>query len=424
MILLLILLLVGVVIGIPIFFAIGTPVFINAITSEVPLNALLQQMVRGLDSFVLVSVPAFILAGNIMNEGGITKRLFHFANCSVGHIRGGLAHTNILCSIIFAGMSGSAIADAGGLGSIEIKAMNDNGYEPEFSSAVTAASATIGPIIPPSVPAVIYAASGGVSVGRLFLAGFMPGLLIALLMMGLVYYISVKRNYGSNSKVAFRELLSSFVNAFWALLTPVILLGGIFSGIFTPTEAAAVAVVYALIISRFVYKELNLKKLYRILLNSLITSAVVGCIIAVSFGLSFLLTLSQVPQTLAGLLTGVTTNPILIMLILNVFFFILGMFMDPTASILIVTPILMPIILNVGIDPVHFGIIMILNLMIGLLTPPVGMSLYTVANIGKVKIENLIKELLPFYILLFGVLVLLIIFPQIILFVPNLLMGR
>ena len=423
MILLLILLIAGVIIGIPVFFAIGTPVFINAITSDVPLNALLQQMVRGLDSFVLVSVPAFILAGNIMNEGGITKRLFHFANCSVGHIRGGLAHTNILCSIIFAGMSGSAIADAGGLGSIEIKAMNDNGYEPEFSSAVTAASATIGPIIPPSVPAVIYAASGGVSVGRLFLAGFMPGLLIALLMMGLVYYISVKRNYGSNSKVVFRELLLSFVNAFWALLTPVILLGGIFSGIFTPTEAAAVAVLYALIVSKFVYKELNLKKLYRILLNSLITSAVVGCIIAVSFGLSFLLTLSQVPQTLAGLLIGVTTNPILIMLILNVFFFILGMFMDPTASILIVTPILMPIILNVGINPVHFGIIMILNLMIGMLTPPVGMSLYTVANIGKVKIENLIKELLPFYLLLFGVLVLLIIFPQIILFVPNLLMG-
>ncbi len=423
MVLLLILLLAGVIIGIPVFFAIGTPVFINAITNQVPLNALLQQMVRGLDSFVLVSVPAFILAGNIMNEGGITKRLFNFANCSVGHIRGGLAHTNILCSIIFAGMSGSAIADAGGLGSIEIKAMNDNGYEPEFSSAVTAASATIGPIIPPSVPAVIYAASGGVSVGRLFLAGFLPGLLIALLMVGLVYYISVKRNYGSNSKVAFRELVSSFVNAFWALLTPVILLGGIFSGIFTPTEAAAVAVVYALIVSKFVYKELNLKKLYRILLNSLVTSAVVGCIIAVSFGLSFLLTLSQVPQTLAGVLTGVTTNPILILLILNVFFFILGMFMDPTASILIVTPIIMPIILNVGIDPVHFGIIMILNLMIGLLTPPVGMSLYTVANIGKVKIENLIKELLPFYLLLFGVLVLLIIFPQIILFVPNLLMG-
>ena len=299
-----------------------------------------------------------------------------------------------------------------------------NGYDPEFSSAVTAASSTIGPIIPPSVPAVIYAASGSVSVGRLFLAGFIPGLLIAVLMMGLVYYISVKRNYGKNKKADFTELFLSFKNSFWALLTPVILLGGIFSGIFTPTEAAAVAVVYALIISKFVYKELNLKKIYNILLESLLTSAIVGSIIAVSFGLSFLLTLSQVPQQTAALLTGVTSNPIYILLILNIFFFILGMFMDPTASILIVTPILMPIITEVGIDPVHFGIIMILNLMIGLLTPPVGMSLYTVANIGNIKIENLIRELLPFYFLFFVIIVVLIIFPQIILFVPNLLMGK
>ena len=228
MVLLLSLLLIGVVIGIPIFFAIGIPVFLHSVLSQISLLALLQQMVRGLDCFVLVSVPAFILAGNIMNEGGITKRLFHFANCLIGHIRGGLAHANILCSIIFAGMSGSAIADAGGLGSIEIKAMNENGYDPEFSSAVTAASSTIGPIIPPSVPAVIYAASGSVSVGRLFLAGFIPGLLIAVLMMGLVYYISVKRNYGKNKKADFTELFLSFKNSFWALLTPVILLGGYF----------------------------------------------------------------------------------------------------------------------------------------------------------------------------------------------------
>ncbi len=421
---LIILLLVSVAFGIPIVFSIGLPIFIHSILHEISLNALLQQMVRGLDSFILVSVPAFILAGNIMNEGGITKRLFHFANCLIGHVRGGLAHANVLCSVIFAGMSGSAIADAGGLGSIEIKAMNDNGYEPEFSCAVTAASSTIGPIIPPSVPAVIYAASGGVSVGRLFLAGFLPGIILAVAMMLLIYFISVKRGYGQNSKVRFTELRESFFDSLWALLTPVVLLGGIFSGIFTPTEAAAISVVYALLVSAFIYKELTFKKLYKTLLDSLLTSAVVGIIIAVSFGLSFLFTLSQVPQKLAIILSSVTTNPILILLILNFFFFILGMFMDPTASILIVTPILMPIITKVGIDPVHFGIVMILNLMIGLLTPPVGMSLYTVANIGKISIEKLIKELIPFYVILLVVLLLLTIYPQITLFLPSLLMEQ
>lgn len=424
MVLVIILLIVSVFLGIPIVFSIGLPIFIHSMLEGISLNALLQHMVRGLDSFVLVSVPAFILAGNIMNEGGITKRLFHFANCMIGHIRGGLAHANVLCSVLFAGMSGSAIADAGGLGSIEIKAMNDNGYEPEFSCAVTAASATIGPIIPPSVPAVIYASSGGVSVGRLFLAGFVPGILLAVSMMILIYFMAVKRDYGRNPRVKLNELVKSFFDSFWALLTPVILLGGIFSGMFTPTEAAAVSVIYALIVSAFVYKELTLKKLYKTLLDSLLTSAVVGIIIAVSFGLSFLFTLSQVPQKLAISLTSVTTNPILILLILNGFFFILGMFMDPTATILIVTPILMPIIMKVGIDPVHFGIVMIFNLMIGLLTPPVGMSLYTVANIGKISIEKLIKELIPFYILLLTILLVLTVYPQIILFLPNLLMGK
>lgn len=423
MIVLIILLIISVLLGIPIVFSIGLPVFLHTFIHELSISALFQQMVRGLDSFVLVSVPAFILAGNIMNEGGITRRLFHFANCLVGHVRGGLAHANVICSIIFAGMSGSAIADAGGLGSIEIKAMNEHGYEPEFSAAVTAASSTIGPIIPPSVPAVIYAASGGVSVGKLFLAGFLPGLLIAVSFMLLIYVVSLKRGYGSEKRVALKKLVHSFFSSIWALLTPVVLLGGIFSGIFTPTEAAAVSVVYAIIVAKFIYKELTLKKLYKVMIDSMLTSAVVGIIIAVSFGLSYLFTLSQVPQRLAMSLTEFTTNPLLIFLILNCFFFILGMFMDPTASILIVTPILMPIILRVGIDPVHFGIVMILNLMIGLLTPPVGMSLYTVANIGKVSIASLIKELKWFYLILLVVLVLLVIFPQITMVLPSILMG-
>ena len=424
MLFLLFILFACIIFGMSIFSSIGVSVFGYSMLHGISLNSLLQQMVRGIDSFVLVSVPAFILAGNIMNGGGITKRLFHFADCLVGSIKGGLAHTNVLCSLIFAGMSGSAIADAGGLGSIEIKAMKDNGYPAEFSTAVTAASSIIGPIIPPSIPAVMFAASGCVSVGRLFMAGFMPGLLLAVGMMIMIYIISVKRNYGRSQRASLKEILVSFKQAFWALLTPVILLGGIFLGIVTPTEAAGIAVVYALIVSKFVYKELTLKRLYHIILESMITSAIVGIIIAVSFGLSYVLTLSQVPQHMALYISGLTSNPIIILLIMNVVFFILGMFMDPTASILIVTPILMPIVNAVGIDPIHFGIVMILNLMIGMLTPPVGMCLYTVASIGNVTVERLIKEMLPFYVLLIVVLMIVTFFPQVTLFLPNLLMGQ
>ena len=424
MIILFILLLVCIVLGMSIFSSIGVSVFGYAMLNDVSLNSLIQQMIRGIDSFVLVSVPAFILAGNIMNGGGITKRLFHFADCMVGSIKGGLAHTNVLCSLIFAGMSGSAIADAGGLGSIEIKAMKDNGYPPEFSTAVTATSSIIGPIIPPSIPAVMFAASGCVSVGRLFMAGFIPGLVMAVGMMIMIYVMAVKRNYGRSTRATFKEKVSSFFSAFWALLTPVILLGGIFLGIVTPTEAAGIAVVYALIVSKFVYKELTLKRLYKIILESMITSAVVGIIIAMSFGLSYVLTISQVPQKMAAYITGLTSNPLIILMIMNVVFFILGMFMDPTASILIITPILMPIVSSVGIDPIHFGIVMILNLMIGMLTPPVGMCLYTVASIGNVTVDRLIKEMMPFYLLLLIVLMIVTFFPQITLFLPNLLMGK
>ena len=424
MLILLILLLVCIVLGMSIFSAIGVSVLGFSILNDVSLNSLLQQMIRGINSFVLVSVPAFILAGNIMNGGGITKRLFHFADCMVGSIKGGLAHTNVLCSLIFAGMSGSAIADAGGLGSIEIKAMKDNGYPAEFSTAVTATSSIIGPIIPPSIPAVMFAASGCVSVGRLFMAGVVPGVVMAVGMMVMIYVMAVKRNYGRSIRATFKEKVSAFFSAFWALLTPVILLGGIFFGIVTPTEAAGIAVIYALIVSKFVYKELTLKRLYKIILESMITSAVVGIIIAVSFGLSYVLTLSQIPQQMAAYITGLTSNPLIILLIMNIVFFILGMFMDPTASILIVTPILMPIVNSVGIDPIHFGIVMILNLMIGMLTPPVGMCLYTVASIGDITVERLIKEMMPFYLLLLIVLMIVTFFPQITLFLPNLLMGK
>lgn len=421
---LLLFLLILVFLGIPIAFSIAFCTFFYSFVNSIPIEAIIQQMIRGVDSFVLLAVPGFIFVGKLMNAGGITKRLFKFANCLTGHIPGGLAHANVIASMIFAGMSGSAIADTGGLGAVEIDAMKKNGYSSSFSAAVTTASSIIGPIIPPSIPAVLYAASGGISVARLFIGGILPGLLLAASMMLLIYYISIKRGYEKKARVTLKELFSSFLESFWALLTPVILIGGIITGIVTPTEAAVLAVVYVLVISTFVYKEINLRILYETILESINTTAVVGIIIAFSFGLSYLLTVSQIPQRAAQLLLNLTENPLIILLILNVLFLIVGLFMDPTPAILILTPILLPVIMKVGIDPIHFGIVMILNLMIGLNTPPVGMCLYTVANISKETVENIMKELLPFFIPTIIVLLLIIFFPNIVLCLPNLIMGK
>jgi tripartite ATP-independent transporter DctM subunit len=420
---LLIILLLLIFLGVPIAFSIGFSIFSFSFFNDIPIESILQQMIRGVDSFVLLAVPAFIFAGKLMNMGGITKRLFKFANCFTGHIPGGLAHANVVASVIFAGMSGSAVADAGGLGSIEIEAMKNNGYTPGFSTAVTAASSIIGPIIPPSIPAVLYAASAGVSVGRLFIAGIIPGLLLAISMMVLIYFIAVKRGYENKKRATFKEILKSFSESFYALLAPIIIIGGIVAGIFTPTEAATIAVLYAFIISAFVYREINFKILYQTILESIIATSVIGIIISFSFGLSYLLTISQISQRTAQLLLGLTNNPLIVLLILNVFFLVVGLFMDPTPAILILTPILIPIVITVGIDPIHFGIVMILNLMIGLITPPVGMCLYAVASIGKVSVEGVMKELLPFFIPAVFILLLLIFFPDLVLFLPNLIMG-
>jgi tripartite ATP-independent transporter DctM subunit len=424
MALLLILLFISMIIGVPIFFSMGISSLTHTIVNDLSIISLFQQMIRGVDSFTIVSVPLFILSANIMNESGITDRIFKFANCLVGHIRGGLAHANVLASVIFAGMSGSAIADAGGLGAVEIKAMRDHGFSSEFSAAITAASSIIGPIIPPSIPLILYAASGNVSVGRLFLAGFLPGLILAVTQMTIIYYIAVKRKYPSYERANIKQIWLSFREAFWALLSPIILLGGIFSGIFTPTEAAAISVVYSLLVAKLIYKDFDMKRLYQVLNESLQSTAIIGILISFSFGLGYLLTLSQIPQQAVEILTNITTNPTVILLILNVFFLIVGMFMDPSASILILTPILMPVVHQVGISPVHFGIVMVLNLMIGMLTPPVGTCLYAVARVGKVKIENLIKESMPFFASLIIVLLLITSFPKLITFLPDLLMGK
>jgi tripartite ATP-independent transporter DctM subunit len=410
--------------GVPLAFSIGASTFVGALATHVPIQAVIQQMIRGVDSFVLLAVPAFLLAGNLMNTGGITTRLFGLADRVTGHIPGSLAHANVVASVIFAGMSGSAVADAGGLGVVEIKAMRENGFDSDFACAVTAASSIIGPIIPPSIPMVLYGAAADVSVARLFLGGFIPGMLMAVSMMIYIYWIAIRRGYGRRSAPNLAEIWKATREASLALCTPVILLGGIFTGIVTPTEASVLAVVYALVLIVVIYRETPMRDLYRATLDSLLSTAVVGVIIAFSFGFSFVLTMMQVPQHAASWLLGISREPLIILMILNVFFLIVGLFMDPTAAILVLTPILMPIIKDVGIDPVHFGLVMILNLMIGLLTPPVGMCLYTVANVGKVRVESMLRELVPFYVPLITVLVLITLVPSLVLFLPNLVMGR
>jgi tripartite ATP-independent transporter DctM subunit len=410
--------------GIPLAFSIGIATLIGALVTQVPIQAVIQQMIRGVDSFVLLAVPAFLLAGNLMNSGGITTRLFTLAERVTGFIPGNLAHASVVASCIFAGMTGSAVAEAGGLGLVEIKAMRENGFDPDFACAVTASAAIIGPIIPPSIPMVLYGAAADVSVARLFLGGFIPGLLMAASMMVYIYWVARRRRFPSRAFPALSELWLVVKKAFLALCTPVILLGGIFTGIVTPTEASILAVVYALLLILAVYKEITLQELYRCVLDSLLTTAIVGVIIAFSYGFSFVLILMQVPQRAAAALLGVTTDPLVILMILNVFFLIVGLFMDPTAAILVLTPILMPVIKTAGIDPVHFGLVMVLNLMIGLLTPPVGMVLYTVANVGSTTVERLLKELVPFYVPLLFVLLFITLFPSTVLVLPNLVMGR
>lgn len=410
--------------GIPLAFSIGVATLMGALVTQVPIQAVIQQMIRGVDSFVLLAVPAFLLAGNLMNSGGITTRLFTLAERLTGFIPGSLAHASVVASCIFAGMTGSAVAEAGGLGLVEIKAMRENGFDPDFACAVTAASAIIGPIIPPSIPMVLYGAAADVSVARLFIGGFIPGLLMAASMMIYIYWASRKRRFPRRAFPSVGELWRVFQKALLALCTPVILLGGIFTGIVTPTEASILAVVYALVIILAVYKEITAREMHRAILDSLFSTAIVGVIIAFSYGFSFVLTLMQVPQQAAAWLLGVTQDPVAILMILNVFFLIVGLFMDPTASILVLTPILMPVIKSAGIDPVHFGLVMVLNLMIGLLTPPVGMVLYTVANVGSISVERLLKELVPFYVPLLIVLLLITLFPSTVLVLPNLIMGQ
>ena len=383
----------------------------------------LEQMFNGVNSQTLLAVPFFVLAGNLMNGGGVTTRIFDFAASMIGHKKGGLAHVNVLASLIFSGMSGSALADAGGLGQLEIKSMKDAGFDEGFAGGITAASCIIGPLVPPSTPLIIYAVLANQSVEKLFMAGFLPGLLTTAALMIMCAYLAHKRNYPSEPKRSWGYRLNSFKKSFWALLTPIIILFGIFTGYFTPTEAAVVAALYTMILGFFVYKELTLKSFFKICLDSIKTS---GTIVLMILGVTlfqFVISREQMPQAIAAFFTSNVDSKLMLLLMINIVLLILGTCIDALPLQMILVPILLPAVLAYGINPIQFGVVVIFNLMIGILTPPMGTALFVVSRVGNMQFKTLVKGVLPFLIPLIITLILLNVFPQITLFLPTLLTG-
>lgn len=407
--------------GVPIAFSLSISAIVTAVaTGQFAATAIIHRMIGNSSSYTLLAIPFFILAAKLMNTGGITRKIFRCCSAWVGWIPGGLGHANVLASIVFSGMSGSAVADAGGLGQIEVDAMIDEGFDPDFSAAVTAASATIGPIIPPSIPMVVYGMMTEVPVGTLFIAGFLPGLLLAVATSILVYGVAKKKHYPVH-KFDFHEALVSTKEAFLSLLTPVIIIGGIWTGIFSPTEAACVAVLYALLLSVVIYRELTLKDIYVAIQQTVADSAGILVIICGAAAFSWLVTMMGMTNALAQMLTSLTSNKYIMLLILNIAFLIIGMFMEALAVMTITIPFLVPLMQSFAIDPVHLGVVLVLNLMIGLCTPPVGTSLFICAKTAKISIEEMYKAILPFLVPLIIVLLMITYIPGIVTFLPSLM---
>ena len=389
---------------------------------DFPFDMVATKMAFSANNFTLLAIPFFLLAGKLMNTGSITKRIFKFCNTLVGWLPGGLGHANVVASIVFAGMSGSAVADAAGLGTIEIQAMEDQGFDTDFSAAITAASSTIGPIIPPSIPLIVFGVSAGnVSIAKLLIGGILPGLLVGVCLMIMVAYFAIKRNYPRSAFPKAREIWGDFKLAFFPLLTPVILIGGILTGVFTPTEGAAVASLYAFVLSFFVYRELSVKNLLLVLRDVAKETASIMIIVCASSLYGYLLTRTKLPNEFMNLIFDFTHNKIIILLLLNVFFLIIGCFMETNAALIILVPILAPLATTLEIDLLHLGVMVVLNLMIGLLTPPVGMCLYATAKVANISLDRMIKATAPFYLPLVVALLLVTFIPGIVTWLPNLL---
>ena len=409
------------IMGMPVAFCMMCSAVLYCTVFGESINMVLTRTIAGPSSFTLMALAFFILAGNIMNNGGVTDQIFGFCKKSVGWIPGGLGHANVLASVIFAGMSGAAVADAGGLGAIEVKAMRDDGYDDEFAVAVTGASSIIGPIIPPSIPVVVYAVAASVSVGKLLIGGLIPGLVLALCMMVYIYFVSKKRHYPKHEFEGFPALGRSFVKSLPALLTPCIILGGILTGVCTPTEASAVAVGYALILS-LVSRNLSLKDLPRILDETILTTMSVLFIVGCANGFGYIITIAQLPQKMIALFSNFITNRYTALLLINLFLLVVGMLMESLSALTLLTPILVPIAMSYGIDPIHFGIVMILNLMIGMLTPPVGMVLFVLSRMTPTPFEKICKAMVPFLGMCIIALIIIALVPPLVTFLPGVLM--
>jgi tripartite ATP-independent transporter DctM subunit len=411
------------VLGVPVAIAMGitSAGAFSAMGFSDILAVMAQRVYNGTTGFTLLAIPFFILAGNLMNTGGITDRIFKFAKAMVGHWPGGLGQVNVLSSLIFSGMSGAAVADAAGLGVIEMKAMDDAGYDHKFSAGITAASSTIGPVVPPSIPFVIFSSVTGVSVAKLFAAGFIPGFMMAAAMMLCVYFISKRKKFPIDARMPWKFRLIYFWKAIPSLMTIVIIIGGIWGGIFTPTEAAIIASFYALFLSCIVYKEVKWKEVGDIIYKSLITSCKTLFIIAIANFLAYFMIHQRIPNQIIDSMMSVSSNSTVLILMMIFILLILGMFLEGVAVILIVTPIFLPIIDAIGMSYVQFGVIMILASMIGLLTPPVGMSLYAVSSVTNVRLMPLSKEVLPYVGGIFAVLLLCAFVPQISTWLPSIL---
>ncbi len=391
--------LIFLMIGLPVFFALlaapGILLWLNGQTNDITL--LYRNVYNGMDSFPLMAIPFFMLAGELMNRGGITIRLVEFSQALMGHFRGGLAHVNVLSSILFAGLSGSAVADTSALGSMLIPAMEKQGYTRKFAAAITAASSVIGPIIPPSGIMIIYAYVMGESVAALFLAGIVPGVMVGVGLMLMIKFMADKYDFPvASRKYTWGERRQASLKAFFPLLTPVIILGGILGGIFTPTEAAAVAVGYAFIIGFFVLRTLTIKEVPEILSNAGLTSAVVLLLVGAAMAFKTVVSLSHAPEQLASLILSLSENPLILLFLINLLLFIVGMFLDAGPAIIILGPILGPIFTSLGVDPIHFAIIMSVNLTVGLATPPMGLVLFVAAAVSREKVETIAKAILPF----------------------------
>ncbi|HSK41224.1 MAG TPA: TRAP transporter large permease [Arenibaculum sp.] len=382
--------------GFPVALSLGISSMLYILAAGLPLVVLPQKMFAGMDSFVLLSIPGFILAGNLMNGGGITDRIIRFANVLVGHIRGGLGQANIAGSMLFGGISGTAVSDTASIGAVMIPGMKKAGYDAPFSAAVTAASSTVGPMIPPSVPMIIVGTLTGISVGQMFLAGAVPGILLGLGMMVTCYIVSRKRDYPRIPWQGFRQLGASFLDAIWAILTTFIILFGIVGGFFTPIEASVIAAAYAFAVCLFIYRGFRLRDVPKIIIDSGISSASIILLVGFANVFGYILTSERIPQVISAAVLSISDNPYVVILLLNVVLLIVGMFMETIAALIILVPPLLAVAQQVGIDPLHFATFAVLNLMLGLTTPPLGVCLFVAGNIGKVTMVDLVKAIWPF----------------------------